>query len=510
LTTYPRLHSELVNPDETTSTQEADYRDYTAITEKLRNGLPFVTVGSTAGCDYVTDGTTDNLQNAIDDLSSGGVIFLKDGTYTVNTSLTMKTNIALLGVGWATILKAKANLNSPVFLIDTINNWSIRNLQVDGNKSQQNDQGHQLSLEGAAIKTDGIAAYDCQNWNIENCYIHDCRTDGIETGTNTTNSLPSTTKAHATIQNNLVYQCCANCVDVYQPYIDVVNNTIINFCDVGIDLGSANCLISGNKIVLDADLASGLGYADSYWGIGIEFPYIGGLISDNIIDFSAFPSADDNANGIVASDSCGSYVNFINNSLIGNTLCYAGYILYTPGNSIIGGLITGFKIGYSPAIQLRAGSDGTVINGVNIYNNNRCAMIYTTASNIKVINCQFSSNNSSVLIGDQNGHLLVNPTVSISNCLGYNPIGAIADPIHAADNIISDKGGDTATFTSGTTYTNSGSSKTLYISGGTVTAIVHNGVTLATSAATITLFLQPTDTFSVTFSSAPTIVVMGQ
>ena len=93
--------------------------------------------------------------------------------------------------------------------------------------------------------------------------------------------------------------------------------------------------------------------------------------------------------------------------------------------------------------------------------------------------------------------------------LGYNSLGHITNPISSAGNTLVDSG-SSATWVSGRTYTNSESPKVLYISGGVVTAIVFDGTTLYTSATTCSIILQPGDTFSVTFSSAPKIVVFAQ
>jgi len=52
-----------------------------------------------------TDGTGDftDIQSAIDDLpSTGGVVYIKEGTYDISTGLTITTaNVALIGAGKA-------------------------------------------------------------------------------------------------------------------------------------------------------------------------------------------------------------------------------------------------------------------------------------------------------------------------------------------------------------------------------------------------------------------------
>jgi len=100
----------------------------------------------------------------------------------------------------------------------------------------------------------------------------------------------------------------------------------------------------------------------------------------------------------------------------------------------------------------------------------------------------------------------------IQNNSGWNPLGVIALPI-SGTNILDVGASSTSTLVSGTTYTNWNSPKTIYITGGTVTAITRNGTTLATitvATSAIPVHLEPSDTFSITFSVAPTVVVMGE
>ncbi len=97
--------------------------------------------------------------------------------------------------------------------------------------------------------------------------------------------------------------------------------------------------------------------------------------------------------------------------------------------------------------------------------------------------------------------------LKIYDNMGYNPHGLLSTPISGSYLVDS---GSSSTWTSGTTYTNSGSPKVLYVSGGTVTVIAVDGTTLYTAATTCTIILQPGDTFSVTFTSAPTIKVFAQ
>ena len=100
------------------------------------------------------------------------------------------------------------------------------------------------------------------------------------------------------------------------------------------------------------------------------------------------------------------------------------------------------------------------------------------------------------------------PENSMVNNTGYNPVGSIANPISGNTAYIVDSG-SSSTWVSGRVYTNTGSPKELIVTGGTVSVVAKNGVTLFTSTG-CTVTLQAGDTFSLTFSKAPTINVIGQ
>ena len=136
------------------------------------------------------------------------------------------------------------------------------------------------------------------------------------------------------------------------------------------------------------------------------------------------------------------------------------------------------------AVDIESGATGVVIEGNDF-----------TGSTFPI-----SSADSSYSAPTANGLIL-------KDNVGYNPVGKIASPISGSAIV---DWGSSSTWLSGTKYTNWGSPKTVYLTGGTVSAIVVDGQTLFTATTTTTIILQPGDTFSVTFISAPTITVIGQ
>ena len=99
----------------------------------------FYTVGAT-DADYITDGTADDvqIQQAIDatNAAGGGTVYLKEGTYTTAAAILMKANVTLQGDGFtSTIIKKVASGNFNALASSTVNNFSVKDLKIDGNKT---------------------------------------------------------------------------------------------------------------------------------------------------------------------------------------------------------------------------------------------------------------------------------------------------------------------------------------------------------------------------------------
>lgn len=106
------------------------------------NSLPymgkiFATVCS-GGCDYVTDGTDDNvqIQTAIDTVSSngGGRVFIKKGIYKISSTIVPKSNVFIEGEERSsTILQTQAGVSYTIRNTDIYHNFSLQNLTIDNN-----------------------------------------------------------------------------------------------------------------------------------------------------------------------------------------------------------------------------------------------------------------------------------------------------------------------------------------------------------------------------------------
>jgi hypothetical protein len=87
-----------------------------------------------------------------------------------------------------------------------------------------------------------------------------------------------------------------------------------------------------------------------------------------------------------------------------------------------------------------------------------------------------------------------------------SPVGVISSPIYST--YLLDFGG-TGNVANATTYTCCGSTKTIYITGGTVSSVKVDGTTVRTATG-CEVVVPMYHTFSVTWSSSPTIVVVGE
>ncbi len=131
---------------------------------------------SKKSADYLCDGTADDvqIQAAITALSStGGKIVLSEGTFNIATTpLISSNNLIIEGQGKGTILKSVASSSVNCIGLSQANRIVIRNLQIDGNKSNQSGS---ISYTVNA----GIHISRCDDVLVENCYVHDTYMQGI-------------------------------------------------------------------------------------------------------------------------------------------------------------------------------------------------------------------------------------------------------------------------------------------------------------------------------------------
>jgi parallel beta-helix repeat protein len=142
-----------------------------------------IVVATDGSGDYNTDGTADQseINEAISNLpASGGIVFLKKGTYTISAAISiLKSNVVLEGEGAATIIKMANNANLDYMVaigdggITSYQNCAIRKIQFDANKANQ------TAGTGTGPIIYGASSYKNSRHIIENCWVHDSRSDAV-------------------------------------------------------------------------------------------------------------------------------------------------------------------------------------------------------------------------------------------------------------------------------------------------------------------------------------------
>lgn len=130
------------------------------------NGTIWVALQGPATVVVAADGSgmTTDIQEGIDMLpATGGVVYIKEGIYTISAAIDIKqNNTALIGAGKTThIVQTAAD-----FIIDcfNFNGLYITNLFLDGNSQ---------------TSTVGIRFSTTKDSRVINCWIEECGTDGI-------------------------------------------------------------------------------------------------------------------------------------------------------------------------------------------------------------------------------------------------------------------------------------------------------------------------------------------
>ena len=302
----------------------------------------------------------------------------------------------------------------------------------------------------------------------------------------------------------------------------ILNNIVANSAKLGIltYAGASNNIISNNRI-----------YNNTNYDVQICSGTVGNSVSNNDFSYSTTPTAvildqgtDTSIQGNLIANVpeigislYGTDTIVKNNNLynVATSVSFPSAAIYIPTSSATQITILGNTLlnsGTGPCgIDIRSGGnliDSNYVTGFTSYG----IFDYSQANN------RISNNRAAIEMysGTTNCICVYNTVTSLTDLgtndtlignTGYNPIGYIADPISSSGSSIVDSG-SSSTWTSGTIYTDWQSPKTLYISGGTVTAITVNGQVIDLTSGSIVL--QPSDTFSMTFSSAPTVKVMGQ
>lgn len=95
--------------------------------------------------------------------TGAGDVLIPEGTFWIDATINLASNVRLRGVGPLSILKAKANLNAPVITGTSKDSVILENFKIDGNQTNQ--------TTGAAR---GVALSGCTNSDIKGLWLTAC------------------------------------------------------------------------------------------------------------------------------------------------------------------------------------------------------------------------------------------------------------------------------------------------------------------------------------------------
>lgn len=140
-------------------------------------------------------GDTSDLEDAIENTipSSGGSLIILEGTYTINGSITLKSNLQIIGRGTVNIIKNFTGAH--LFIGANINNLTIDNIHLFGN----NDNQLVNIIEGSNLLfnhcyfNDGsiddlLHCEDVSRVTVQNCYFNNTDNSNNGDGIDFTNS----------------------------------------------------------------------------------------------------------------------------------------------------------------------------------------------------------------------------------------------------------------------------------------------------------------------------------
>ena len=221
-----------------------------------------IIVATDGSGDYNCDGTADEVEinEALSNLpSTGGIVLLKKGTYTVAGSIDiLKSSVILQGEGKATKIFLVNSGNVDIIRIGNgttiVNDCVVENLMVDGNKANQ------TSL-GAAVVIYGSSGTKALRNIVRGCRFTNCNLDALKLiyadksiiqnnviDENTGGAgigIFSSSQSNDILGNVLIH----NAYGVYSNshYNNVVGNIFVDNPSYGVYLnGVVNCNVSGN------------------------------------------------------------------------------------------------------------------------------------------------------------------------------------------------------------------------------------------------------------------------
>ena len=237
------------------STYVTNYWDADAVVYSQNNNYYAETRDGTTIC---TGSPTACIQEAIDYVAQlgGGKVFIRGGTYTVSTTIQVKSNVVLEGEGIdITVLKASSPSFGTVIDIDSQSNVAVRRLTIDkGGTQGLSDNWHNMGLS-------------CENSNFV---------------------LVEEVKVQNTPNYAMVFGGRKDAGDINNaPYVPC-NNVVVRRCRIINSYKDGIHFFGGSNIVVKDNYFEHLVDDAIAFGADQNYPVSNVLIKDNIVKNSAF------------------------------------------------------------------------------------------------------------------------------------------------------------------------------------------------------------------------------
>jgi len=201
------------------------------------------------------------IQSAIDavEAQGGGKVFLKQGTYILNSQINLCSNLVLEGEGRATVLKLKDGANFNALQANGKQKIVVRNVSVDGNRDNIDT--------GAPIYStlNCVRILDCEDVVVEGCHLFDPYYFGVR--------VEGTTSRRICVRGNYVHGFRDQGISFQDATGGVIaGNIVYNGPDagytggfIGINVWKAKRVSVVSNVVHNVGPANGFGH-----GIGCE------------------------------------------------------------------------------------------------------------------------------------------------------------------------------------------------------------------------------------------------
>lgn len=325
----------------------------------------------TTGTDFINTSTTNaeaTINSAITSLgSSGGVVYLMEGTYIVSGSINIPNNVSLSGTGAGTVIKTANGANISVGLLQNSdqtngnNHITIENLKLNGNKSNQTSgAGTGINFVKVGGDSTTIGAH------IANIWVENFRDNGIVLN-NSSRSTITNVSSHTNDNNGLGLQATSYTTISGSVFSD---NTNSNSSGITLSVTSFNNTITGNTLTNNGVaglVLSGNSYGNTATGNTMNNNIGQGLsminTTDNVITGNTIKS--NGIHGIRVNTSTGNVISGNNVADNGQVTTSSDAIFLLSGS--LSNTITGNKLsdtaGTGYALELQAGANTNTIGG---------------------------------------------------------------------------------------------------------------------------------------------------